>query len=311
MSSHVAGPSRLLRDETDWRLIGLLREDGRASYESLARGVGLSKVATRARVLKLIASGSVRIAGVAHPSLLGMSHAARVSLDTDGPSLPIARQIAETIPGAVFVALSTGPRAIVAELRMESLDGINQSVLALRALSNVTASETAIYTEIFRDANMALDRALTIKLDKADARIVELLQRDGRMPFVELASLVGLSAASIRTRTIRLIESGAVSIQTLVTGSSDGPERLAGFALDVRYDRGFTPRSVLEVEGVTFLAGSFGSSDLFGTMQVDSLAQVADVTELLRAVAGVTMVRSWIHFQIVKEDYNRPLAVTF
>jgi DNA-binding Lrp family transcriptional regulator len=308
MSSRSADSDLSTRDDTDWRLISLLHADGRASYESLGAEIGLSKVAARTRVKRMLDSGSVRIVGVAHPSLLGMTHFARVSLDTVGPSLPIAVRIAEEVPGVVFVAVSSGPRAVVAEIRVGSLHDIDLSLRALRGIAGVSASDTAIYTEIFRDANIALNRPLSIQPDRTDLQIMTQLQQDGRRSFVELAGVVGASASSIRYRLHRLLDSGALSIQTLVTNAPDDPARQAGFALDVRFDGGFTAHSVLDVSGVIFLAGAVGSADLFGTIESDSLAGIATVIESLRAVPGVVRVRSWVHFQIVRENYDRPLV---
>ena len=289
----------MTRDEMDWKLVSLLHLDGRSSYESLATAVGLSKVATRARVKRMLDSGAVRVTGVAHPSLLGMSHSARVSLDTRGPSLPVAQKIAAEVPGVVFVALSSGPRAIVAELRVASLAEIDRAVRAMRAIAGVSASDTAVYTEILRDANIALDRTLEMVPDSTDLAIMSALQHDGRLSFVDLAAATTISAASVRVRLGRLLETGALSIQTLVTGAPDDPSGNAGFALDVRYDQGFNADAVLAVTGVSFLAGAFGVSDLFGTIDAPSIAAVAAVIEQLRAIPGVDRVRSWVHFQIV------------
>lgn len=297
------------RDAIDWRLIEQLQFDGRASYESLAGEVGLSKVATRARVKKMLDAGAVRVVGVAHPSLLGMSYGARVSLDTVGPSLPIARTIAASVPGVVFVALSTGPRALVAELRLATLAEVAGAVRMLRSVPGVADCDTAVYTEIFRDSTLALNRPLVISPEPPDLAVMAALQHNGRLSFVELARVSEISPASVRVRLHRLIEHGAFSIRTLVTNAPDAPGEQAGFALDVRFDEQFSEQSVLAIDGVTFLAGAFGPSDLFGTIRGSSIAQIASIVETLREIPGVVRVRSWIHFQIVHENYERVLAL--
>jgi DNA-binding Lrp family transcriptional regulator len=188
------------------------------------------------------------------------------------------------------------------------LQEIDRAVKALRSVSGVAASDTAIYTEIHRDATMTLDRPLAAAPDAVDLRIIEQLQSDGRLTSVDLAGRVGLAAASVRTRMRRLVESRAVTIQTLVTNAPDDPSRLGGFALDVHPDRGFDVQSVLDVEGVSFLAGSLGDADLYGTISATGVAAVGDIIERLRALPGVACVRSWIHYRLVREDYDRPLV---
>jgi DNA-binding Lrp family transcriptional regulator len=47
-------------------------------------------------------------------------------------------------------------------------------------------------------------------LDPVDLKIIELLKKDGRMPFVELGKRVGLSEAAVRRRVKILQERGII-----------------------------------------------------------------------------------------------------
>lgn len=50
-----------------------------------------------------------------------------------------------------------------------------------------------------------------IELDKADRRILALLQREGRLPITELAQRVGLSATPVSERVKRLERHGVIT----------------------------------------------------------------------------------------------------
>ncbi|MDX2243711.1 MAG: Lrp/AsnC family transcriptional regulator [Leptolyngbyaceae cyanobacterium bins.302] len=52
-----------------------------------------------------------------------------------------------------------------------------------------------------------------LKLDELDTKIVQFLQKDGRMPYTDIAKQVGVAEATIRYRVQRLLESGAITIQ--------------------------------------------------------------------------------------------------
>jgi Lrp/AsnC family transcriptional regulator for asnA, asnC and gidA len=49
-------------------------------------------------------------------------------------------------------------------------------------------------------------------IDRVDAEIIKLLQKDGRIPNTEIARLVGVSEATVRGRLNRLIEDGVIQI---------------------------------------------------------------------------------------------------
>src|SRR6476620_988630 len=49
-------------------------------------------------------------------------------------------------------------------------------------------------------------------LDEVNKRIIEQLQRDGRMSYAALAKIVGLSEAAVRQRVQRLLDAGVMQI---------------------------------------------------------------------------------------------------
>ena len=48
--------------------------------------------------------------------------------------------------------------------------------------------------------------------DATGKRIIELLQQDGRTPYVSIAAQVGLSEGAVRQRVQRLIETGVMPV---------------------------------------------------------------------------------------------------
>jgi len=70
-------------------------------------------------------------------------------------------------------------------------------------------------------------------LDELDHRIMELLQRDGRLPNVELARQLGVSEGTIRRRIDRLVNEGYIRIAAIVDPLKVGMNTVALIHLDV------------------------------------------------------------------------------
>ena len=62
------GEAHVRLDATAKRIIELLQEDGRISYAAIAKAVGLSEAAARARVQKLLDSEVMQVVAVTDPT---------------------------------------------------------------------------------------------------------------------------------------------------------------------------------------------------------------------------------------------------
>jgi Lrp/AsnC family transcriptional regulator for asnA, asnC and gidA len=62
-------------DKVDLRIIRLLQENGRCSYASIGREVGLSEAGVRGRVRRLLRQQVIRIVAVTKPADLGLQSA--------------------------------------------------------------------------------------------------------------------------------------------------------------------------------------------------------------------------------------------
>ncbi len=70
-------------------------------------------------------------------------------------------------------------------------------------------------------------------LDELDYKIIDLLQRDGRVPNVELARQLGVSESTIRRRIDRLVNEGYIRIAAIVDPLKVGMNTVALIHLDV------------------------------------------------------------------------------
>jgi Lrp/AsnC family transcriptional regulator for asnA, asnC and gidA len=115
LSTEPAGDEHPPIDDIDRELVRLLEQDGRISYADLGRAVGLSAAGARLRVLRLQASGAVRIVAVVDPSLWGLHARAYVGLTVSSDVHGVVDEV-RRIPGVLSAALVNGRFDVLADV---------------------------------------------------------------------------------------------------------------------------------------------------------------------------------------------------
>ncbi|HEY3687833.1 MAG TPA: Lrp/AsnC family transcriptional regulator [Streptosporangiaceae bacterium] len=131
----------LTLDDTDWRLMRELQRDGRAPYARLARFVGLSQAATRARVVRLIEACAVQVTGVVDAAAAGTDESAGLGLRVRGDVATCAEKIAGLV-GTETVLTGYGRYDIVAVLNAEDRARLLNRIETVRAVPEVRAAES-------------------------------------------------------------------------------------------------------------------------------------------------------------------------
>lgn len=302
-------------DEVDERLVGALQRDGRASYESLSRLVGLSRSSTQARVRRLLDEAGLRVVGAIHPAVLGMHQLGHVIVETDGAAWPVAQAVAG-LQETSFVTTTAGRFAVTAELRSADIDAFATGLARVRAVPGTRSVQVLTYRQIWKDPYFPPGPLRSpgeldgFELDGPDRALVERLRVDGRASFADLAGVSGLSSGATRARVLRLLDAGAVHVGALVRLHPLGRTHTVGFALTVHGAVEPVARAVAALDEVDCLATGTGWCDGIGTIRVGSPAEAFDALERLRAEPGVRTVESWTHLRAVKEEHDlaRPAA---
>ncbi len=145
-----------------------------------------------------------------------------------------------------------------------------------------------------------------LNLDELDVEIVQLLHKDGRMPFTEIAKKIGVSEATIRNRVQRLTNSGAITIQAYLNPNKLGFRNIALIELKiVDLDRAQTIASELVAQdSVSYVAFVAGSYDLFVEVTYDTNEGLLDFLAALRAKSGVSNCETAIVLKLLKTQYS-------
>jgi Lrp/AsnC family transcriptional regulator, regulator for asnA, asnC and gidA len=135
-------------DDVNKQIIEHLQRDGRMSYATLAKTIGLSEAAVRQRVQRLLDGGLMQIVAVTDPLTLGFARQAMVGLKVNGDLRKIADKIA-AIPEVDYVVICAGGFDLLVELVCTDdehlLDLLNEKV---RAVEGVTFTETFMYLKL-------------------------------------------------------------------------------------------------------------------------------------------------------------------
>jgi Lrp/AsnC family transcriptional regulator for asnA, asnC and gidA len=135
-------------DELSKRIVEQLQEDGRRSYATIAKVVGLSEAAVRQRVQRLLDGGAMQIVAVTDPLRVGFQRQALVGLKIEGDLREAARHLAG-IEEVDYVVVCAGSFDLLAEIVCEDDDHL-LSILNdhVRTIPGVTNTETFVYLRL-------------------------------------------------------------------------------------------------------------------------------------------------------------------
>jgi Lrp/AsnC family transcriptional regulator for asnA, asnC and gidA len=140
----------IVLDDISKQIIEELQADGRRSYASVGKAVGLSEAAVRNRVQRLSDAGVLQIVAVTDPMQVGFARQAMIGIRCTGDTAELADALA-TIQEIDYVVLTAGSFDIVIEVVCENdehlLEVLNKKV---RSQPGVTGTETLVYLKLVK-----------------------------------------------------------------------------------------------------------------------------------------------------------------
>ncbi|AFY66211.1 Lrp/AsnC family transcriptional regulator [Geitlerinema sp. PCC 7407] len=143
-------------------------------------------------------------------------------------------------------------------------------------------------------------------LDDLDRQIVQLLHRDGRMAYTEIAKRLGSAEATIRYRVQRLIESGAITIQAYLNPEKLGYRHIALVTLNCTdlHRAEAIAADLAAMDAVSYVAFTAGSYDLFVEVTFEDHSGLLAFLQHLRSLPGVVSSQSQIVLKLLKSQYS-------
>ncbi len=126
-------------DDTDTKILNLLRDSSRMKNTEIARHVSLTERAVRARIEKLVREGIIKKFTI---ETAPVGFEGIVLIDTNVGRTPAVKQKAREMSDHVFEC--SGEYDVAVRLRADTLDDLNKRVDELRAFPGVLRTSTLI-----------------------------------------------------------------------------------------------------------------------------------------------------------------------
>jgi Lrp/AsnC family transcriptional regulator for asnA, asnC and gidA len=150
---------------------------------------------------------------------------------------------------------------------------------------------------------------MTEKIDQLDRMIVQLLQKDGRMPSSEIARQIGsITERAVRNRIRRLIEKGVIKICAEVNPKSLGYLVIADINLEVEPSLVLqVARALAKFDCVAYVACSLGDKDVSIEVNARTNEELYQfVTEIIGKLPGIKKTTTMIVPLKLKSIWHLP-----
>jgi Lrp/AsnC family transcriptional regulator for asnA, asnC and gidA len=144
-----------------------------------------------------------------------------------------------------------------------------------------------------------------VRIDALDRRIISLLQPDGRRPFSDIASELGVSEGTVRQRYQRLVGAGVLQIVGVADPFKVGFHSMAmiGINVAIEGERSINDvaQEIAEFAEVSYVVMSTGSFDILAEVITQTNDEFVDfLTEKLHHVRGVTRTETFMLLRVYK-----------
>jgi Lrp/AsnC family transcriptional regulator for asnA, asnC and gidA len=145
-----------------------------------------------------------------------------------------------------------------------------------------------------------------VDVSELDKRIIEHLQQDGRRPFTQIASDLGVSEAAVRARTNRLIEKGILQVVGVTDPLKLGFQQWAMIGVRVEAARLIeVAQQIAEFPETDYVVVTAGSFDiLVEAVAEDNDALLQFLSERLRKIPGVRETETFVYLRLMKQSYQ-------
>ena len=124
-------------------------------------------------------------------------------------------------------------------------------------------------------------------VDDIDERIMELLEEDARMTYVEIGKMVGLSEGAVRNRIQSLTSTGVIKRFTIEKSTSHGVSAVTMLAVDPSTPTYKVSKSVSELEDVERVYEVTGEYDILLVSSSVNIDGINQCIEDIRKIEGV------------------------
>jgi Lrp/AsnC family transcriptional regulator for asnA, asnC and gidA len=141
-------------------------------------------------------------------------------------------------------------------------------------------------------------------IDALDGQIIEALQENGREPFRQIATRLGVSEATIRARVARLTTENVLQVSGITNPLALGFEGMAMIGIRVSGAPEPIADEVSRWREVSYVVITAGQFDILAELVCASRTQFRELTNRIRTLPGVASTESFVYLELYKQLYN-------
>lgn len=146
----------------------------------------------------------------------------------------------------------------------------------------------------------------TSQLDKTDCGMINLLQKDGRMPIVTLAKKLNIAETTARSRLKKLTDSGVIDIVAVCNPINLGFEIIGSLELTIDLKKkDQIMESLKQIDSLNYIALTTGGTDINVEFIARSLIEFKTlIFEKISHIDGVKSAETSLILDIVKDTWD-------
>ena len=142
-------------------------------------------------------------------------------------------------------------------------------------------------------------------IDHIDARILRMLNANGRIPNTEISKHTGIAEATVRYRIQRLVREGFIQIVAVADPLKLGFEFAGSLKIAADSQRvAEVGRKLEEMDELWYVARVLGSADFMAAYNARSAHNQEDLIEKIKSLEGVQAVAQATILERIKDGYN-------
>ena len=148
------------------------------------------------------------------------------------------------------------------------------------------------------------------RLDAVDRALIEALQQNGRESFRRIASDVGVSEGTIRSRYQRLCEDGIVHVAAVTNPLGLGFEAMALVGVCTSGPPEAVAEQIALLDEADYVVVAAGQFDVLVELVCVDRRHLLGVTNTIRTLEGVASTETFVYLELSKQLYDWGIGKT-
>ncbi len=137
-------------------------------------------------------------------------------------------------------------------------------------------------------------------MDEIDNRILEILKRDARKPFVEIGKELGLSEGAVRRRVKNLIKNNVITRFTIEVEKGHAVRAITFITVDPGMPTPLVSEKLAALDGIESVYELTGEYDVAAIVSANNVAGLNKCIEEIRKIDGVRNTNTVLVLRVVR-----------